>query len=159
MLVYISYVNAVAKACLFTAVFSQLTIFTADCLSNPIQIYSGYRNHMGVAHSYCYELLALVHNFTTSRVEERRVVLPVHLGSLCPSQRHPPWGTKCWQPFQQFVLAFDDGDVTGYDDEGLMNGLKSFALPWLYLRGSKNVEGGGDAAICYWAGIYLPNTK
>ena len=40
------------------------------------------------------------------------------------------------------MLAFDDGDVTGYDDEGLMNGLKSFALPWLYLRGSKNVEEG-----------------
>ena len=35
MLVYISYV---AKACLFTAVFSQLSIFTADCLHHPIQM-------------------------------------------------------------------------------------------------------------------------
>ena len=28
--------NTVAKAHLFTAVFSQLTIFTADCLRHPI---------------------------------------------------------------------------------------------------------------------------
>ena len=37
-IVYISYVNTVAKAHLFTAVFSQLTIFTADCLHHPIQM-------------------------------------------------------------------------------------------------------------------------
>ena len=38
-LVYISYVNTVAKACPFTAVFSQ-TMFTADCAApcHPIQI-------------------------------------------------------------------------------------------------------------------------
>ena len=35
---YISYVNTVVKARLFTAVFSQLTIFTADCLCHPIQM-------------------------------------------------------------------------------------------------------------------------
>ena len=35
VLVYISYV---AKARLFTAVFSQLRIFTADCLGHPIQM-------------------------------------------------------------------------------------------------------------------------
>ena len=35
VLVYISYV---AKARLFTAVFSQLSIFTADCLCHPIQM-------------------------------------------------------------------------------------------------------------------------
>ena len=35
MLVYISYV---AKARLFTAVFLQLSIFTADCLCHPIQM-------------------------------------------------------------------------------------------------------------------------
>ena len=35
---YISYVNTAAKARLFTAVFSQLTIFTADCLHYPIQM-------------------------------------------------------------------------------------------------------------------------
>ena len=34
-LVYISYL---AKARLFTAVFSQLGIFTADCLCHPIQM-------------------------------------------------------------------------------------------------------------------------
>ena len=55
VLVYISHVNTVAKACLFTAEFLQLSIFTADCLHHPIQ--SRYRNHMGVAYSYCYELL------------------------------------------------------------------------------------------------------
>ena len=43
VLVCISYVNTVAKACLFTAVFSQLTTFTAYnihccCLSHPNQI-------------------------------------------------------------------------------------------------------------------------
>ena len=32
------YINYVAKACLFTAVFSQLSIFTADCLRHPIQM-------------------------------------------------------------------------------------------------------------------------
>ena len=36
----ISYVNTVAKACHFTAVFSQLAIFTADCLRHPIQVAS-----------------------------------------------------------------------------------------------------------------------
>ena len=35
VLVYISYV---AKARLFIAVFSQLSIFTADCLRHPIQM-------------------------------------------------------------------------------------------------------------------------
>ena len=35
---YISHVNTVAKACLFTAEFSQLSIFTADCLRHPIQM-------------------------------------------------------------------------------------------------------------------------
>ena len=36
-IVYISYaVNTVANARLFTAEFSQLTIFTADCLRHPI---------------------------------------------------------------------------------------------------------------------------
>ena len=35
VLVYISYV---AKARLFTAVFSQLSIFTADCLRHAIQM-------------------------------------------------------------------------------------------------------------------------
>ena len=34
----ITYVNTVAKARLFTAVFSQLTTFTADCLRHPIQM-------------------------------------------------------------------------------------------------------------------------
>ena len=38
MLVYITYVNMVAKARLFTAVFSQLTAFTADCLCHHIQM-------------------------------------------------------------------------------------------------------------------------
>ena len=32
------YISYVAKACLFTAVFSQLSIFTADCLRHPIQM-------------------------------------------------------------------------------------------------------------------------
>ena len=50
---YISHVNTVAKACLFTAEFSQLSIFTADCLSSYPD--GGYRNRMGVAHSYCYQ--------------------------------------------------------------------------------------------------------
>ena len=36
VLVYINYMNTVAKAHL--AVFLQLTIFTADCLHNPIQM-------------------------------------------------------------------------------------------------------------------------
>ena len=49
MLVYISHVNTAAKARLFTGVFSQLTIFTADGLCHPIQ--------MEFAHSYCYKLL------------------------------------------------------------------------------------------------------
>ena len=35
---YISHVNTVAKARLFTAEFSQLSIFTADCLRHPIQM-------------------------------------------------------------------------------------------------------------------------
>ena len=35
---YISRVNTVAKARLFTAEFSQLSIFTADCLRHPIQM-------------------------------------------------------------------------------------------------------------------------
>ena len=35
---YISYVNTVAKADLFTGELSQLTIFTADCLRHPIQM-------------------------------------------------------------------------------------------------------------------------
>ena len=38
VLVYTSCVNMVAKAHLFTAVFSQLTIFTADCLGHTVQI-------------------------------------------------------------------------------------------------------------------------
>ena len=33
-----SVISYVAKACLFTAVFSQLSIFTADCLRHPIQM-------------------------------------------------------------------------------------------------------------------------
>ena len=32
------YISYVAKARLFTAVFSQLSIFTADCLRHPIQM-------------------------------------------------------------------------------------------------------------------------
>ena len=44
---------------LFTAVFSQLSIFTAGCLRHPIHADGGCRNHMGVAHSSCYELLVL----------------------------------------------------------------------------------------------------
>ena len=32
------YISYVAKAHLFTAVFSQLSIFTADCLRHPIQM-------------------------------------------------------------------------------------------------------------------------
>ena len=32
------YISYVAKARLFTAVFSQLSIFTADCLHHPIQM-------------------------------------------------------------------------------------------------------------------------
>ena len=32
------YISYVAKALLFTAVFSQLSIFTADCLRHPIQM-------------------------------------------------------------------------------------------------------------------------
>ena len=51
---YISHVKTVAKARLFT-VFSQLTIFTGDC--HPIQRV-GIEIIWGVAHSYCYELLA-----------------------------------------------------------------------------------------------------
>ena len=35
---YVSDVNTVAKARLFTAEFSQLSIFTADCLRHPIQM-------------------------------------------------------------------------------------------------------------------------
>ena len=34
----ISHVNTVAKARLFTTEFSQLSIFTADCLRHPIQM-------------------------------------------------------------------------------------------------------------------------
>ena len=34
----ISYVNTVGKAHFFTAVFSQLTVFTADSLRHPIQM-------------------------------------------------------------------------------------------------------------------------
>ena len=41
VLVYFSYLSTVAKACLFTAEFSQLTIFTADCLHHPIQMVGG----------------------------------------------------------------------------------------------------------------------
>ena len=32
------YISCVAKARLFAAVFSQLSIFTADCLRHPIQM-------------------------------------------------------------------------------------------------------------------------
>ena len=57
---YISYVNTVAKDHLFTTMFSQLSTFTA------ISAYPDgrCRNHMGVAHFYCYEILALVTVFS-----------------------------------------------------------------------------------------------
>ena len=55
--VYISYV---AKARLFTAVCSQLSIFTADCLHHPIQMAGVETIIMGVAHSFCYKLLLLL---------------------------------------------------------------------------------------------------
>ena len=44
VLVYISHVGT-RKWCLFTAVFSQLSTFTADCLHHPD---GWYRNHMGI---------------------------------------------------------------------------------------------------------------
>ena len=51
-IVYISYMNTVAKAHLFTAVFLQLTIFTADCLRhNPIQMV-GIENILLLVYSY-----------------------------------------------------------------------------------------------------------
>ena len=57
------YISYVAKARLSTAVFSQLSIFTADYLWHLIQMGGGggggwCRNHMGVAHSY--KLLVIV---------------------------------------------------------------------------------------------------
>ena len=61
-LVYISHVNPVAKARLFTL----SSTFTADL---PNQWWEGggrYRTHMRVAHTHCYELL----------------VLPIHVGAF-----------------------------------------------------------------------------
>ena len=43
--------NTVAKAHLFTAVFLQLTIFTADCLHNPIQMV-GIENILLLVYNY-----------------------------------------------------------------------------------------------------------
>ena len=43
--------NTIAKACFFTAMFSQLSIFTADCLLHPIQMAGIETIIMGVAHS------------------------------------------------------------------------------------------------------------
>ena len=54
VLVYISYA---AKASLFTAVFSQLSIFTADCLRHPIQM-AGVET-IWELHTFCYILLIL----------------------------------------------------------------------------------------------------
>ena len=52
------YISYVAKARLFTAVFSQLSIFTADCLRHPIQM-AGVEtiwelHSLPVIYSWCY---------------------------------------------------------------------------------------------------------
>ena len=51
VLVYLA-TNAIVKANLFAAVLLQCSIFTAACCPD-----GGCRNHMGVAQSYCNELL------------------------------------------------------------------------------------------------------
>ena len=67
---YVSYVNTVAKACLFAGVFSQLSIFTAT----PYRPDGGCRNHMEVAHSYCNKLIILCMLWQQQKVQFSNLV-------------------------------------------------------------------------------------
>ena len=108
---YICYVNTVAKARLFAAVFSQLTIFTADCLRHPIQD-DEYRNHMGVAHSYCLGA-CLPHSKLTLVLEYFSLVLmstdpAVSLNSVTANitaVKSDDSESKCHQPMHFMLIS------------------------------------------------------
>ena len=86
VLVYISYVNTVANAHLFTAMFSQLR--HSLLIAYLILLRCGFRNHMGVAHSYCYKLL------TSLNIEEPgfggMALMWIHADGLHVSKRLLP---------------------------------------------------------------------
>ena len=71
---YISYVNTEAKAHLFTAVFSQLTIFTAHCLRHPIQM-------PGIETIWELHTLTVI-NFWYTATVKRFWLLQLHFGHL-----------------------------------------------------------------------------
>ena len=77
------YISYVPKACLFTAVFSQLS---SDWWTSSIPD-GGCRNHVGVGHFSCYKLL-LKHESLTIETPEENMQLPtVPLETLVFEQR------------------------------------------------------------------------
>ena len=87
------YISYVAKASLFAAVFSQLSIFTADCLRHPIQM-------VGVERS-----LPAINSCPMQLINDACVVqnhvLPIRLFERCMIFKSPPLckvtldGTTC----------------------------------------------------------------
>ena len=82
---YISYVNTVAKAHLFSALFSQLTIFTADCLCHPIQmvgIETIWELHILTVINSCVYIIHLVGQFTMAMLTDSHCLETVNKMSL-----------------------------------------------------------------------------